>query len=128
MPSRSKRRGNRGRIVLVVAVISFLVFITSLRGLAGFWTDYLWFDSLGFASVWRKVLWARVGLGLLFTAVFFVLLWVNLYIADRLAPSVRPPGPEEDLVRRWHQVIGRRAGLVRFGISLVFAIIAGGIN
>ena len=125
MPSRKKRRGNRGRIFLVVAVIGLLVLITSLRGLAGFWTDYLWFDSLGFASVWRKVLWARVGLGLLFTAIFFVLLWINLYIADRLAPSVRPPGPEEDLVRRWHQVIGRRAGLVRFGISLVFAIIAG---
>lgn len=125
MPARTRRRGNRGRIVLVVAVIALLILITSLRGLAGFYTDYLWFDSLGFASVWRKVLWAKIGLGLLFTAIFFVLLWVNLYLADRLAPSVRPPGPEEDLVRRWHQFIGGRTGLVRFGVSLLFAIIAG---
>jgi uncharacterized protein len=110
---------------LVVAVIALLIFITSMRGLAGFYTDYLWFDSLSFASVWRKVLWAKIGLGLLFTAIFFVLLWVNLYLADRIAPAVRPPGPEEDLVRRWHQVIGNRAGLLRFGISLLFAVIAG---
>jgi uncharacterized membrane protein (UPF0182 family) len=125
MPSRPRRRGNRGRIVLVIAVIALLALITSLRGLAGFYTDYLWFDSLGFSSVWRKVLWAKIGLGLLFTAIFFVLLWVNLYIADRIAPAVRPPGPEEDMVRRWHQVIGRRAGLLRLGLALVFALLAG---
>ncbi len=125
MPSRPRRRGNRGRIVLVIAVLALLALITSLRGLAGFYTDYLWFDSLGFSSVWRKVLWAKIGLGLLFTAIFFVLLWVNLYIADRIAPAVRPPGPEEDMVRRWHQVIGRRAGLLRLGLALVFALLAG---
>jgi len=122
-PKRPKT--NRRRIFLVVAAVLLLILITSLRGLAGFYTDFLWFDSLGFGSVWRSVLWAKIGLGLLFTAVFFVLLWTNLYVADRLAPKARPAGPEEELVRRYHQAIGRRAGLVRIGISLVFSIIAG---
>jgi len=125
MPRTKRRRTNRGRILIVLAVVGLLVLITSLRGLAGFYTDFLWFDSLGFGSVWRSVLWARIGLGLLFTAIFFVLLWTNLYVADRLAPKVRPPGPEEDLVRRYHQLIGRRAGLIRVVIALVFSVIAG---
>ena len=71
-----------------------VLLITSLRGIAGFYTDYLWFDSLG--HVERLAGRAR-GQGrawpLIFTGVFFVLMWVNLVIADRLAPPFRPPGP-----------------------------------
>jgi len=101
------------------------VLITSVRGLARFWTDYLWFDSLGLSSVWTSVLWAKIGLGLLFTVVFFVTLWVNLFIADRLAPKLRPPGPEDELSRRWQQFMGRRAILVRSLVSLLFALLVG---
>ncbi len=109
----------------IVGVIALFTFITSLRGLAGFWTDYLWFDALGFGAVFRRILWARIGLGLLFTGVFFGLLYVNLWVADRLGPTVRPKGPEEDLVERYHAVVGQRTNLVRFVISAVFALIAG---
>jgi uncharacterized membrane protein YidH (DUF202 family) len=41
---RRKARPNRGRILLIVLAIALVLFITSLRGLAGFYTDYLWFD------------------------------------------------------------------------------------
>ena len=44
---RKTRAPNRGRIVLIVLAVALVLFITSLRGLAGFYTDYLWFDSLG---------------------------------------------------------------------------------
>ena len=71
------------------------------------------------------MLWAKIGLGLLFTAVFFVALWVNLFLADRLAPKIRPPGPEDELARRWQQFMGRRAILVRSVISLLFALMVG---
>jgi uncharacterized protein len=125
MPRPIRQKTNRRRVLLVVAAIVLLVLVTSLRGLAGFYTDFLWFDSLGFGSVWRSVLWAQIGLGLLFTVIFFVLLWTNLYVADRLAPKNPPAGPEEEMVRRYHQAVGRRAGLVRIGVSLVFALIAG---
>ncbi|MDY7106174.1 MAG: UPF0182 family protein [Actinomycetota bacterium] len=101
------------------------VLFASLQGIARFYTDYLWFDSLGLSSVWRSVLGARVVLGLLFTAIFFVLAWVNLFIADRLAPRFRPAGPEEELLERYHEVVGARTGLVRAAVALVFAVIAG---
>ena len=67
------------------------IFVFTIRGLAGFWTDYLWFDSLALSPVWTSVLWAKIGLGLLFTAIFFIALWLNLFIADRLALTVRYP-------------------------------------
>ena len=61
---------------------------TSLRGLAGFYTDYLWFDSLDLTQVWSGVLWSKIFLGAFFTLVFFVFCFVNLTVADRLAPEV----------------------------------------
>ena len=125
LPRRPRRAQGRGRALLVIGVILLFILITSLRGIASFYTDYLWFDSLGQRGVWSGVLGAKISLALIFIAAFFVLLWVNLFIADRLAPPFRPAGPEEELLERYHAVIRGRAGLVRVLLSLVLALIAG---
>ncbi len=122
---RKKRNVVRLRIFVVAAFLLLLLLIASLRGLAGFYTDYLWFSSLGFSSVWWKVLWAKVGLGLLFTSIFLVLMWINLYLAERLAPKLRPRGPEEDVVIKWHQAIGSKRWLVRLATSFILALLVG---
>src|ERR687895_255388 len=122
---RRVRSTRRGRTVLVVLAILLFILVTSLRGLARFWTDYLWFESLGYSGVWSGVLGAKVALALIFTSLFFVLMWVNLFIADRIAPRFRPAGPEEDVLERYHELVGTRAGLVRAGLALVFALIVG---
>jgi hypothetical protein len=124
-PKRRARRTNRGRVLLVAAAIALFVLITSLRGIASFYTDFLWFDSLGQSHVFTGVLGAKVALALIFTGTFFVLLWANLLIADRLAPRFRPAGPEEELIERYHELVGQRTGLVRIGVALLFALIAG---
>ena len=120
-----RRRTNRARVLLGFGGLAVFLFFTSIRGLAGFWTDYLWFDSLSLSSVWASVLWAKIGLGLLFTAIFFVAIWISLFIADRLAPKVRPPGPEDELSRRWQQFTASRSIVVRSVISLLFALLVG---
>jgi uncharacterized protein len=125
LPRRAPRTPGRGRVFLVLGVVALLFLITSLRGIAGFYTDFLWFDSLGQASVWRGILGARVGLAVIFTVVFFALLWVNLLIADRLAPPFRPAGPEEEFVQRYQELFGGRTGLVRAVVAGVLALIAG---
>src|SRR5436305_1812137 len=126
MPRRQRRgrglRSGRGRILLVVAAIALFIFITSLRSIASFYTDYLWFQSISQTAVWRGVLGTKVTLAVVFIAIFFVLMWLNLFIADRIAPKFRPAGPEEELIERYHELVGRRAGLVRIGVSLLFAI------
>ena len=127
VPPPAARRGmsRRGRVIIVLAVVALIVGILSLRGIAGFYTDYLWFDSLGYTSVWSGILATKVVLALVFISTMFVLLWVNLYIADRVAPSVRPPGPEEEFVRRYHDIVGARAWLVRVGVAALFALFVG---
>ncbi len=127
MPAPGRRRpmSRRVRFIVAIVVSALVVLLLSLRGIAGFYTDYLWFDSLGYSSVWSGVLWAQVGLTVFFIVVMFVLLWVNLFIADRVAPSYRPPGPEEEFVRRYHETVGARNGLMRVGVAALFALFWG---
>ncbi|HUF31796.1 MAG TPA: UPF0182 family protein [Acidimicrobiales bacterium] len=117
--------GTRGRAGLIVLAVAFFLLLTSLRGIAGFWTDYLWFDSLGLSGVFTGVLGARIVLGALFTGIFFLILWLNLLIADRVAPRFRPAGPEEEVIERYYEIVGQRTGLVRAGVALLFALIVG---
>jgi uncharacterized membrane protein (UPF0182 family) len=127
LPRRRRRVnvGSRGRITLVVLAVALFVLLTSLRGIAGFYTDLLWFDSLGYRGVFTGVLGAKVTLALIFSAAFAILLWLNLFIADRIAPRLRPAGPEEEVIERYHELIGNRTGLVRLAIAAVFGLIAG---
>jgi uncharacterized membrane protein (UPF0182 family) len=127
LPRRQRRasRSNRGRTILIIAVVAVFVLLTSLRGIARFYTDYLWFDSLGQSGVWRGVLGAKVVLAVLFIAVFFVLAWVNLLIADRIAPPFRLSGPEDELLERYHDLVSERSGWVRGSVAGVLALIAG---
>ena len=124
MPKR-RRSSGRGRIIVIVVIAVAFLLITSLRGLAGFWTDYLWFDSLGLSSVFSGVLGAKIALGIIFTGVFFVLTFASLTVADRIAPKNRTLGPEDDLLNRYHAVVDRRATLFRALVSLVLGLIAG---
>jgi len=66
-PRRRSRFRFRGWIIGIIVVLVVLLF--SLRGLAGFYTDYLWFDSLGQGSTWSSLLAARVAPALVFTIV-----------------------------------------------------------
>ena len=93
--------------------------------MAVFYTDYLWFDSLGFTGVWRSLLLTKIGLSVVFMAIMFGLTWANLVIADSIAPAFRPPGPEEDFVQRYHEVVVSRMTLVRIGTALLFALFLG---
>ncbi len=122
-PRRNRSRlGGRGRIVLAIAAAILIVVALSLKGIAGFYTDYLWFDALDRTDVWGRVLGAKIALTLIFTGVFFVVLWVNLLIADRSAPDQRLPGPEEEMLARYHDFVDGRARLVRFGVTSLFAL------
>ncbi len=122
---RAPRTSGRGRTWLVVGAVVLFFLITSMRGIASFYTDYLWYDSLGRAEVWRGVLGAKIALAAIFTVAFFVVMWINLVIADRLAPPFRPAGPEDEVIERYHELIGGRVGVVRASISGLLALIAG---
>ena len=88
--------------MLIVGAVLVLVLLLSLRGIARFYTDFLWYDSLDQSGVWRGVLVAKGVLAVLFIALFFLLAWAKLLGGGRLAPlggggetrrGARPPLP-----------------------------------
>ena len=56
----TERRSFRLRGWIIGAVVVLVVLLFSLRGLAGFYTDYLWFDSLHQGSTFGSLLAAKV--------------------------------------------------------------------
>ncbi len=125
MRRRLPRRPSRARVLIAIVVAALAVALLSARSVAGFYTDFLWFDSLGFEGVWRDLLWAKVGLAALFIGALFALLWVNLFIADRLAPPFRPAGPEEESLAGLHAVFDRYPALIRVAVAVLPALLFG---
>ena len=87
---RPRQPGGRSiRLTWAIAgIVVALLLVLSIG--VGFWTDVLWYRSVGFEAV----LWTRVGAtgGLFFgaTIVALVVLLGNLYLARRLAPPADP--------------------------------------
>ena len=122
---RGSRGLSGGRLLLIAVAVVLFLLVVFARGIAGVYTDFLWFDSLGFAGVWRGILGRKVLLGFVFGAVFFGLAWGNLAIADRFAPQFRPSGPEEEALSTVHVVVERRRRLVHVLVALVPAVAFG---
>jgi uncharacterized membrane protein (UPF0182 family) len=124
LPRQRPRRVPRGRPAIIIAIVVIIVALTSLRAIAGFWTDYLWFQNLGFATVFTGILTAKITLALIFTLLMFAFLLGNLIIADRFAPKLAF-GPQDDLVVRYRDAVGRHAGKVRIVVAILFALVLG---
>lgn len=124
-PSRPPRP-NRSRIILAVGLVGIVVGLLSLRAIATFWTDFLWFDALDLGAVWRKLLSAKVTLGAGATLVFFLILWINLVIADRIAPQFLPvTGEDDEVLIRYRELVSGRQRVVEVLLALAVAIIPG---
>ncbi len=124
--SSRPRFSRRFKIIAALIVAVVLVGALSVRGLARLWTDYLWFDSLDQGRVWTEIFAYRSLLVALFVTVFFLLMFFNLVLAERIAPKIRPPGPEEDLLRTYHDILGHRHRLVSLVLAFLIALIVGG--
>ena len=90
MPTIERRRPSNRRIALIALAAVLFVLLVSLRGIAGFYTDYLWFEELGYTDVWRGLLVAKALPTAVFTVVFFLLILGNLD-HRRPAPAPLPP-------------------------------------
>ena len=79
--------------LVVAGLIGLAVALAVLRGI---YTDWLWFDNLGYLSVYTKILWTRVWLFAVGAALFAVAIAVNMLLARRFfrGESVLPVPPE----------------------------------
>lgn len=117
-----RRRG----LFLVVGVLLGLYLAAS--ALATIWTDFLWFDSLGFAGVWWTRVLVRGALTVGAVIISFLVLFSNLALADRMSlRHLSAPGTEEDeLLARLRDWVEPRLRSVRLLGSAVLALMIGG--
>jgi uncharacterized membrane protein (UPF0182 family) len=119
------RRFTAGRRIAVIVVLVLVALLFSLRGLANFWTDYLWFDSVGFSSVWSTLLVTKIVLGVIGVVLAFGLMLANLWLAGRVDPLLAEPGPGEEMVLRYRRWARSRNWWVLLGTSGIFGLILG---
>ncbi|MGI9529980.1 MAG: UPF0182 family membrane protein [Acidimicrobiia bacterium] len=114
------------RIITIVAVALFLLLIFG-RWLATLYTDFLWYDGLGWSGIWSTLTFTRVWLVLGASLVAFLFFWLNLWLADRLSPRMGAVtgAPDEELLERYQEWIEPRATLVRTLFAVFFGLLIG---
>ncbi|HSK97110.1 MAG TPA: UPF0182 family protein [Euzebyales bacterium] len=114
----------RQRWWLVLGALLIVLLALSTR-LATFYTDVLWFRSIGFVRVFWTLLTTQLGLGIASGLLMALLLAGNLMLARRLAPRYRIPSPGEENVERYRQLIEPVARPLLFAVSIVVGVLSG---
>lgn len=121
-----KNGGNdkRGRVLIpTLVVLAVLAILFSI--FAGFFTDYLWFDSFDSTSVFTTQIWIKIGLFLAFGILMAVALGAAMMIAYRFAPSEAPRTQEQLSLARYRQSLETVRKPLFFIIPLVIGLVAG---
>ncbi|MGH3731988.1 MAG: UPF0182 family protein [Acidimicrobiales bacterium] len=126
VPQRPRRLGRLSRrfwigIILIVILVGFL----SLRNLAVLWTDEMWFSSVGLSNVFSTLFLIKVGLGLTFGAIFFFIMWGNLLLTDRFGARDLSFDPEDEVVRRYQNIVRPYARRIYAAIAVLMGLVAG---
>lgn len=124
-PTAFRPRTSRRGLTIVIAVLAIL--LLTLRGLATFWTDFLWFQSVGLSSVWSTLLVSRVAPVVAMALLAFLMLWVNLLVIDRISPRFQlvEASPEEEMVERFQEWVEPRIRRVRLILAALFGLLVG---
>src|SRR5680860_610138 len=109
-------------VVLLLGVALLALFGSRL---ATFYTDVLWFRSIGYVDVFWGVLTTRLGLGTVAGAVMAAIVTGNLLLARRLAPRYRMPSQQEQVVERYRELVDPYAGPLLITVGLIAGVLSG---
>ena len=121
-PVSPPRRRNRALlptlVILGVLLIMFSIF-------TGFYTDLLWFRSVGFTSVFTRTLGAKALLFVVFGLVFAAAVAVNFVVAYRTRPAYQAMIPGQQELDRYRMAIDPYKRWILIGIVTLLGLIAG---
>lgn len=118
------RMSRRGRYVLIL-LVGAIVLLSVLGWIVGLRTDYLWYQSVGYTSVFSTMMWTRLGLFGVFTLAMAAWTGLNLYLAFRFRPDSWPATTEQEGLERYRELISPRAGWWIGGVAVLVGIFAG---
>ncbi|MFD8421154.1 UPF0182 family protein [Streptomyces sp. NPDC059466] len=117
-PSRRVRTLLMTLGVLAVLAMAFVMF-------AGFWTDWLWYRSVHYSSVFTTTLWTKIGLFFVFGLLMAAAVGVNIWLAHRLRPPLSAMSMEQQSLDRYRMGIAPYKRWLLFGITALVGLIAG---
>jgi len=94
------RVSRRGRVTIAVLAVVFLLF-TLFDRVIGAWTDWLWFKELNYTEVFSTVLRTRLIMFAVIGVAVAAVVALNLYLAYRLRPLLRPHSAEQHALDRY---------------------------
>ncbi|MFB7595894.1 UPF0182 family protein [Streptomyces sp. NPDC056160] len=117
-PSRRARTLLMTLGVLAALGIAFTMF-------AGFWTDWLWYRSVHYSSVFTTTLWTKIGLFFVFGLLMAAAVGFNVWLAHRLRPPLSAMSMEQQNLDRYRMGIAPYKKWLLCGITAVVGLIAG---
>ncbi|OLZ67278.1 hypothetical protein AV521_25115 [Streptomyces sp. IMTB 2501] len=104
--------------VLAVLGMAFTMF-------AGFWTDWLWYRSVHYSSVFTTTLWTKIGLFSVFGLLMAVAVGVNIWLAHRLRPPLSAMSMEQQSLDRYRMGVAPYKRWLLFAVTALVGLIAG---
>ncbi|GGU08093.1 UPF0182 protein [Streptomyces violascens] len=104
--------------ILAVLAMAFVMF-------AGFWTDWLWYRSVHYSSVFTTQLWTKIGLFCVFGLLMAVAVGLNIWLAHRLRPPLSAMSLEQQSLDRYRMGIAPYKKWMLLGITALVGLIAG---
>ncbi|MEG8280670.1 UPF0182 family membrane protein [Streptomyces sp. AHA2] len=117
-PSRRVRTLLMTLGVLAVLGMAFTMF-------AGFWTDWLWYRSVNYSSVFTTTLWTKIGLFFVFGLLMALAVGVNIWLAHRLRPPLSAMSMEQQNLDRYRMGIAPYKKWLLLGVTSLVGLIAG---
>ncbi|MER5961059.1 UPF0182 family protein [Streptomyces sp. NPDC002057] len=117
-PSRRARTLLMTLGVLAVLAMAFVMF-------AGFWTDWLWYRSVKYSSVFTTTLWTKVGLFAVFGLLMGLAVGLNIWLAYRLRPPLSAMSLEQQSLDRYRMGLAPFKKWVLLAVTALVALIAG---
>lgn len=104
--------------VLAVLGMAFTMF-------AGFWTDWLWYRSVHYSSVFTTTLTTKIGLFFVFGLLMAAAVGVNIWLAHRLRPPLSAMSMEQQSLDRYRMGIAPYKKWLLLAITSLVGLIAG---
>ncbi|GGY02799.1 UPF0182 protein [Streptomyces tanashiensis] len=104
--------------MLAVLAMAFVMF-------AGFWTDWLWYRSVEYSSVFTTTLWTKIGLFAVFGLLMGLAVGFNIWLAYRLRPPLSAMSLEQQSLDRYRMGLAPFKKWVLLAVTALVALIAG---
>ncbi|MFG3103489.1 UPF0182 family protein [Streptomyces sp. NPDC048182] len=117
-PSRRVRTLLMTLGVLAVLGMAFTMF-------AGFWTDWLWYRSVHYSSVFTTTLSTKIGLFFVFGLLMALAVGFNIWLAHRLRPPLSAMSMEQQNLDRYRMGIAPYKKWLLLAITALVGLIAG---